>query len=254
MRRQHQLDRSSVATAMAGLALTALLAGCAATTAPEPSVVQRAEGDQVSLPRPSGFLGPDYSLLKPGRDGQAALVYFDPGIQWSQYTKILLEPVQFWAAPGSDVSGADQHMLTAYFYNVLKEELAKSFTLVDEPGPGTLTVQAALTEATGAVPLLRSVSVLIPQARVLNFAQSMATGSYAFVGSAEAQGKITDSVSGKLLAAAADRRLGGMQVRSAAQWRWGDAETIMKYWAEKTAARLQELRTRGAVSSLAPGD
>ena len=248
------LDRFSLANAMAGLALAGLLAGCAATTAPEPNVVQRAQGTPAPVPGPNAFLGPDYSLLKPGKDGQAALIYFAPGIQWSQYTKVLIEPVQFWAAPGTDVPAADQHMLTSYFYNVLKDELAKTFTVVGEPGPGVLTVQVALTDVTGSVPILRSVSVLIPQARVLNFVQSLATGSYAFVGSAEAEGKISDSVSGKLLAAAADRRLGGVQLRAAAQWRWGDAETIMKYWAEQTAARLQELKTRGALSSLPPSD
>jgi hypothetical protein len=39
-----------------------------------------------------------------------------------------------------------------------------------------------------------------------------------------------------------------MQIASAAQWRWGDAEKIMKYWSEKISGRLQELRTRGTLS------
>jgi len=43
--------------------------------------------------------------------------------------------------------------------------------------------------------------VLIPQARVLKFVWSLATGSYASVGSAEGRCKIIDSVSGELLAA-----------------------------------------------------
>jgi hypothetical protein len=173
-----------------------------------------------------------------------ALVYISPNARWSGYSKVLLEPVQLWAAPGTSLPASDQHALTAYFYNALKEDLGKNFTLVDEPGPGVVLVQVALNEATGAVPILRSVSVVIPQARVLNFVQSLATGSYAFVGSAEAQAKISDSVTGQLLAAGADRRLGGMQIASAAQWRWGDAEKVMKYWSEKISARLQELTRR----------
>jgi hypothetical protein len=117
--------------------------------------------------------------------------------------------------------------------------------MVAEPGPDVLTVQVALNNAAGVVPGLRSVSVLIPQARVLNFVQSLATGSYAFVGSAQAEAKIIDSVSGQLLAAGADRRQGGMQVASAAQWQWGDAEKVMQYWAERIPARLQELKATG---------
>jgi hypothetical protein len=53
----------------------------------------------------------------------------------------------------------------------------------------------------------------VPQARVLNLAQSMATKSYAFVGSAEM--KATDSVSGQLLAEAVDKRAAGMGLKSA---------------------------------------
>jgi hypothetical protein len=244
MTRQSYVSRVSVVL----LLVSGLLSGCAATTEQGPSVVQRIEGTKPAPPGPTGFLGSDYALLKPGKEGQVALVYINPDARWSGYTKVLLEPVQLWAAPGTSLPASDQHALTAYFYNALKEDLGKNFTLVDEPGPGVILVQVALNEVTGAVPILRSVSVVIPQARVLNFAQSLATGSYAFVGSAEAQAKISDSVTGQLLAAGADRRLGGMQIASAAQWRWGDAEKIMKYWSEKISGRLQELRTRGTLS------
>jgi hypothetical protein len=48
-----------------------------------------------------------------------------------------------------------------------------------------MNVQCALNEATAAIPILRRVSVLIPQALILNFVESRATGSYVFVGSAE---------------------------------------------------------------------
>jgi Protein of unknown function (DUF3313) len=61
-------------------------------------------------------------------------------------------------------------------------------------------------DATTAVPGLRSVSVVVPQARILNPAQCLATDSYAFVGSAEAEMKVTDSLSGELLAEAVDKR------------------------------------------------
>ncbi len=245
---QSRASHFSVMLVAGGLLASGLLSGCAATTEPGPTVVQRMEGTKPALPANTAFLASDYALLKPGKEGQVALVYFNPNVRWSSYSKVLLEPVQFWAAPNANVPAGDQQALTSYFYNVLKEDLGKSFSLVDEPGPGVMTVQVALNDATAAVPILRSVSVLIPQARVLNFVQSLATGSYAFVGSAEAQAKIVDSVSGQLLAAGADRRLGGMQIAAAAQWQWGDAEKIMKYWAEKISARLQELRTQGKLS------
>ncbi len=222
--RQAKQSRSSLMIVAAGVLVAGLLAGCASTTEQGPTLAQRVEGTKPAPPGQTGFLASDYSLLKPGKDGQVALVYFNPSVQWSGYTKVLLEPVQFWAASHTTVPGSDRTMLTAYFYNVLKENIGKSFTLVDEPGPGVMTVQVALNDATTATPILRSVSVIIPQARVLNFVQSLATGSYAFVGSAEAQAKIVDSVPGQLLAAGSDRRLGGVNIASATTWRWGDAE------------------------------
>jgi Protein of unknown function (DUF3313) len=227
----------------AALLLGGLVSGCAQTVESKPEVVKQVESGEAS-PAVSGFFGQDASLLQPGKEGQAAMVYINPNAQWSKYNKILLEPVQFWDSANSKVSPSDQQMLTAYLHNKLTEDLQKHFTLVDQGGPGVLELQAALVNASTATPGLRSVSVVIPQLRVLNAVQSLATGSYAFVGSAEAEMKVTDSATGELLAAGIDKRAGGMAISTAAQWQWGDAENAMNYWAEKIANRLLELQGR----------
>ncbi len=54
--------------------LAALLAGCSQTAAPEPNAIQRAQGETVAAPPPSGFLGSDYALLKPGAQGSGACI------------------------------------------------------------------------------------------------------------------------------------------------------------------------------------
>jgi len=74
-----------------------------------------------------------------------------------------------------------------YFYQSLQTELSKNFTLMNQPGPGVLKLRVALMDATTATLGLRSISMIVPQARLLNGLQSLATGSYAFVGSAEAE-------------------------------------------------------------------
>jgi hypothetical protein len=151
-------------------------------------------------------------------------------------------PVEFWAAADSTVSTTDQQVLTTYFYNALRTNLAKSFTLADQAGPGVMTLRVALMDATTATPGLRSISVVVPQARILNGLQSLATGSYAFVGSAEAEMKLTDSITDVLLAEAVDQRAGGMGIKGAASFQWGDAENAMDYWAEKIPNRILELQ------------
>jgi hypothetical protein len=234
--------------ASAGLAAMLFVAGCSNTVESTPAAAKALESGGTLPPAVTGFFGPDASKLAPGPQGGAALAYVNPNAQWSSYTKIQLMPVEFWAAADSKVSTADQQTLTTYFYNQLQTDIAKSFTLVNQPGPGVLTVRVALMDATTAVPGLRTVSVIVPQARVLNLAQSMATDSYAFVGSAEAEMKATDSVTNEFLAGAVDQRAGGMGLKAAASFQWGDAQNAMDYWAQRIPNRILELQGKTAAN------
>ena len=64
------------------------------------------------------------------------------------------------------------------------------------------------------------------------------TDSYPFVGGAQAEFKLTDSLTGQILAAGVDRRIGGGNISTAAQWEWGDAENVMKAWSKLAADRF----------------
>jgi len=164
------------------------MVGCSQTAAPEPSIIQRAQGEAPAPPAATGFLGSDYSLLTPpaeGSDQKAMLRYVNPNANWSSYDKVMIAPVTFWAADDSKVSAADQQALCNYAYGVFVKEIGKNFTIVDQPGPGVLKISAALTDATSATPGLRSISVIVPQARALSVIKMAATGTYAFVGSAQ---------------------------------------------------------------------
>jgi len=228
--------------AAAALAAVLLASGCATTVQSAPEAAKAVASGGPLPSAVTGFLGPDASKLGPGPEGGAALAWLNPNTQWSSYTKIQLTPVEFWAAADSKVSQADQQTLTTYFYNALQANLSKNFTLVDQPGPGVMTLRVALMDATTAVPGLRTISVIVPQARVLNMAQSLATDSYAFVGSAEAEMKMTDSVTGEVLGEAVDQRAGGMGMKGAASFQWGDAQNAIDYWAQKIPNRILQLQ------------
>jgi hypothetical protein len=243
--------RNKMMTGIAGAALAAALlaAGCSTTVQSAPEAAKAVEAGGPLPSSVTGFLGPDASKLAPGPKGGAALAWINPNAQWSSYTRIQLMPVEFWAAADSKVSTADQQTLTTYFYNALKTDLSKNFTLVDQPGPGVMTLHVALMDATTATPGLRTVSVVIPQLRVINMAQSLATDSYAFVGSAEAELKMTDSVTGEVLGEAVDQQAGGMGIKGAASFKWGDAQNAMDYWAEKIPNRILELQGKTPAQS-----
>ncbi|MGC9193906.1 MAG: DUF3313 domain-containing protein [Syntrophobacteraceae bacterium] len=224
-----------------------LTSACATTTTqPKTGLIKGSAAEKAPV-APSGFLG-DYSKLKPGPNDRAALVYVNPKAKWSSYHSIIVDPVQFWSSDNT-VPLAEQKVLTSYFYDALRKNLQPYFVLVDKPGPGVLELKAAITSATAATPVLRSVSVVVPQARLLNTAKSLTTGSYAFVGSAQAEGQVIDSVSKMRLAAAVDKREGGMALETAAQWKWGDVQNILDYWAQNTAKRLAHIQEHGRVAN-----
>ncbi len=237
-----------LAAFVAGLgALT--LSGCSTTVASTPEAAKTVEEGGTLPPAVTGFMGADASKLAPGPKGGAALVYINPNAQWSKYTKIQLLPVEFWAAADCTVSTSDQQTLTTYFYNALKTDLEKNYTLTDRSGPDTMTLRVALMDATTATPGLRSISVVVPQLKIINMAQSMVTGSYAFVGSAEAEMKLTDSVTSELLAEGLDQRAGGAGMKGAASFKWGDTQNAMDYWAERVTTRLLQLQGKTQAAS-----
>jgi hypothetical protein len=233
---------------LVGGAALALVAGCATTQQVYPNILAKAQGAQNPVPQFSGFLG-DYSLLQPGGSRQALYRYINPSANWGQYNAVMIDPVTFWGSQDSSISPKDQEFLCAYFCNQLRQDLVKNVSMVDEPGPGVMRLQVAITDASAATPLLRTASVVIPQARLLNKVTELATGSFAFVGSARGEMKLTDSMSGTILAEALDKGVGGNNVQTAATWQWGDAERVIDQWCETMASKVTELRITGALAS-----
>ena len=243
-------SRLSVAVAL----LAGLAAGCSQTAAPGPSIIQRVEGEKPAAPPATGFLGKDYSLLKAGAPGsgqEAMLAYTDAGANFTSYNKIMIAPVTYWADDDSKISANEQQILCNYFHSLLVQTFDKNFSVVDDPGPGVAKLTVALTDASSATPVLRTISVVEPHIRLLNMIKKGLTGTYAFVGSATGEAKLTDSVSGQLLAAWADQRFGTAAVKNAGVWEWGDADHAMNYWANGLDQRLVTLGVQNTGSTAA---
>ena len=137
-------------------------------------------------------------------------------------------------------------MLCNFLHEQLYDQLSKKYQMVTEPGEGVMKLQVALVDADSATPVLRTISMAVPQARLLSTLKYLATGTYPFIGEAEAEAKMTDSVTGQLMGEWVDKRVGGGNIKTAAQWQWGDAENAMKEWATTAATRLSSW-TSGAV-------
>jgi hypothetical protein len=60
-------------------------------------------------------------------------------------------------------------------------------------------------------------------------------------------------MSGQLLAAWADQRFGGIAVKNAGVWEWGDADHAMNYWANALDQRLASLGIQQTGATAAAG-
>jgi hypothetical protein len=138
-------------------------------------------GDSV---RSSGFLS-DYSMLRRGEEGQAISVYWNDQADFNSYTKIMIEPVTIWAnldAEVNEVPAEERQELANAFHQVLHDTLSEDFEIVQVPGPNTIRLRVALTEAIASNPTLDTISTYVPQARLVSTIFTLGSDTKAFVG------------------------------------------------------------------------
>lgn len=221
------------------MGLVALITGCAAS-------------QQAREVESSGFLGPDYALLRSGQEGEALLTYRKAGTDWAGFDRIKLEPVTIWSGEASafaDFSAEDQQTLADTFYSAIHTELSQDYAMADELGPGVLRIQVALTEADASNPTMDTISSIVPQALLVSEAKNLITGKPSFVGEASAEARISDGASGETLAAAVDRRVGGKSLGGSTD-SWNDVRQAFVYWARQFRFRL--CSERGGTDCVAP--
>ncbi len=219
------------------LLLCGWLCACASSTTVQ---TERAE--------PSGFLG-DYSALEPGDEGEATLLYIDPAADFAGFHSVVIDPVTIWRGPGTEkVPEAALESLAHYLENGLRTQIAKSFKVAPRPGPGTMRIRAAITEARGANVPLNVASTVLPPARLLSEVKNLATGTQAFVGRAAIEVEILDGLTHRRLIAAVDERAGTRTLRGAGGT-WGDVKEAFDAWANLIASRLAVFRALDAADA-----
>jgi hypothetical protein len=216
-----------------GAALLALgLTGCSTTS-------------QTRKVEPSRFLN-NYSQLRQGQEEEALLVYQKPGVRWSQYTKIQLDPIQLWYAGDSDLSAVPPEELQALVDTLnaaLRTELQTNYTFVTQSGPDVMRLRVAITEAKRASVPANVVSTVIPQIKLLSGVKKLATGTHMFVGRTAVEAEILDSRTDERLWAGVDERAGGKTFRGMTS-AWNDVEEAYTYWAKRMNTRLAEERAK----------
>jgi hypothetical protein len=194
----------------------------------------------------SGFLGDEqeYAKLSAGVGNEANFVWIDKNAPWKSYTKVCILPIELWASedphsPFAKMSKENQETLLSLYRTAMADTIHKDFVLVPEPGPNTIVIHAAITEARKSKPVINLVSAVYPAGLVLSIGKQAITGTGIGVGVVRVEAYLTDGVTGQRVCEGVDARAGTKAWRSKFNGTWGDVKLAFDWWSERFVKRLQ---------------
>ena len=208
-------------TTLTALALVLVLAGCSTGNLKAPD---------------------SYPQLTVKADEANTLLFAKPNLKLGQYTQACIAPVRVQVSNDQgtkDVTDAEAQKLAAYTQRRLKEEMGKRVTLVNEPGPGVLTVRFLITdlEPTSKAQLV----MMVPPFAMVN----MLSPKGAFLGSITLAGELYEGLAQEASVAFVGTRSRPGVDATVAFSRWAVAEKIIDNAAERLADDLAKAREAG---------
>jgi len=192
----------------------------------------------------SGFLT-EYTDLVRGQKGQASFVYRAPTLDVEAYDKIFLDKVTLWrdAKRGfGNLPDTELDRLAVRLFTDLWDALDEDYEMVSQPGPGVMRVAVALTDVGRAnAPMDVYNAAYEARERAEHGSGELADPMREFLANASLELELTDSLSGRVLAAALDRRL-AERVEDGRFDDWAEVEWGFDAWARLLATRLREAR------------
>jgi hypothetical protein len=189
----------------------------------------------------AGFLS-DYSMLQPGGNDRAALVYIKPDVNFPAYRKLMFERIVVMLSDDAKSREIDPAMLkelTDYYQNALFNAVKDGYEVVDQPGPDVLRVRVAITDVKPSNPTTNTLSTIVPVGIIVSGATKATSGDNLGTGEASTEFELLDSTTGATLAQAVDRRQGGKGVF---RGKWEDTKEAFDFWAKRFRQRLDEVR------------
>ena len=183
----------------------------------------------------------DYDRLQKGGGGQPELVYAAPGVDWSTYDAILLDPVGIWRSDISrdeGISHNEAQLLANYFYTLIDQDLSQVWRITRDPGQKTLRMTVALTIIDDGRPTLDVVSTTVPDPESLGTIERLLGGEPTILGRAALEVRMVDAQSGAVLFEGFDEKVGGRALDAQTLGRWSDVEDILSAWSQRTTHAL----------------
>ena len=133
--------------------------------------------------------------------GRELHVWMSPNLNRTNYKGIMVDSVSFYPAPtpGPQISSSTLDNILAFTTKALRERVGEKLNLVDVAGPGIVRMQVVLTAVKAEKEGLTALDV-IPVHFLFSAAKS-ATGEADMDVTAMAETRLTDSMTGEVLAA-----------------------------------------------------
>jgi len=190
------------------------------------------------------------SILQKGGEDQALYRYANPEAKIKQYDKVIIDPVIIVKEAQLDADELENYKkLATNAFVYLNDELKQDYEVVGSPVQGAMRVQLAIVDADSSKPGRSVLSSVMPIGIGVNAVKYAATGKQSGVGEITAEFKVTDAMSGALLGAALDRRVGGKAPQGITDT-WYNADEALKYWAKRV--RYVMCNERGGTDCVKP--
>jgi hypothetical protein len=205
-----------------------------------------ASGGGISAPNVQpvpGFL-PAPELLRPGKPGEAMLMYRNPAVDLSSFTNVMLDPVRLWTAPGgrlSQLPPKQQQAAANLFYSELLNALQRRCRVVQQPRLNTLRLSFALVDVSAPNQTPTVVAKYDPftghsyDPRSIGFDKQV--GEFAV--SATMEGYAKDLRTGLIAWEGVDKRQLEAVPGAGSVSSWSDVDKIFASWAEDIVAKLK---------------
>jgi hypothetical protein len=183
----------------------------------------------------------DYPRLTVDASDDSILVFSKPGIDFSGFRKVMVEPVRMQARAGDKdqpVTSKEAQLIAEYMRTTVTAQLAKEFTIVDAPAPDVLRIRFTVTDLqpTSAAQIV----MLVPPFSMVN----MVSPKGAFTGSITLGGEFFEGTAREASAAfLAYRSRPGIDA-TVAFGRLDAAKKVIDNFAQRLAKDLAALRKK----------
>ena len=204
-----------------------------------------AAASQESLLCLSSYDHPEIRL-QPGPPGGAKMRWLKPGVDFSKYHRLMIDPVVFFFAPDSEYKGMDPRELKELadaFKRRLVDTLKKGYPIVTFPAPDVVRLRFAITDLRQSRPVLSGIAPDGQNGSGEKNRQNRTGLLWSGSGATAGELIVFDSMTQDVIAAAKDKRTIGLKEKFT---KWGSAEDAFQFWAERIKLFMDKVHGRNA--------